>query len=259
MKMYFKYLSLQIKSSFEYRVSLVFNMISSALSTVAFFFGIVCLFESFDHIGPYHLNEILITYSVITFSFSTAECFFRGFDMFDKLVRTGELDRLLIRPQSIFLQVLGSNVEFSKCGRMIFSFSILIYAVLSSSIVWTAMRVVTLVLMIVGSIIIFAGMFLIYSGVAIFTIEGLEAVNIITDGGRDLCSYPLDVYANYLRKLFTYVIPMAFVNYLPLKFLLGTCGNNLLYAFLPLISIVFFALCYLFFRWALTKYKSTGS
>lgn len=258
MKLYFKYLSLQIKSAFEYRTSLVFDMISSMLSTLACFCGIIALFSKFHTIGGYSVDEVLITYSMVSFTFAIAECFFRGFDQFDKLVRTGELDRLLIRPRSVFFQVLGYKVEFNKLGRILFSGVILVVALVKVQITWTAMRVLTLFLMMFGSIIMIFSLFLIYSSVSIFTIEGLEVMNIITNGGRDLCYYPLDVYSSALRKVFTYIIPLAVVNYLPLRYLLGL-ETSIFYGLSPLIAIAFFALCYLLFRWSLTKYKSTGS
>ena len=259
MKMYFKYLSIQMKSAFEYRGSMVFSMISSALTTVATFFGILCLFERFNTIGGYTINQVLITYSIVTFSFAFSECFFRGFDQFDKLVRNGELDRLLIRPRSIFLQVLGFKTEWNKLGRMVFSGGIIIYALIAANIEWTLLKAVVIALMIVGTVVMFAGIFLIFSSVSIFTVEGVEAVNIITNGGRDLCYYPLDIYANFFKKFFTFMIPFACINYLPLRFVLGFENTGIFHALSPLLSIVFFGICYLIFQWSLTKYKSTGN
>ena len=259
MGLYRKYVLLQVKSALQYKASLIFDIISSLLTTLATFFGIVLLFQTFDSVAGYTINEVLITYSLIYFAFSFAEMIFRGFDQFDMLVRSGELDRFLIRPRSIFLQVLGYKIEFNKLGRVVFALCLLIYSLLTASITWSIMKVLVVILMFIGAVIIFAGMFLIYSGLSIFTIEGLEVVNVITNGGRDLCEYPIDVYSNIFRKVFTYIIPLACVNYLPLQYLLGYEKATLLYALSPLFSIVFFVVCYLFFRWALTKYKSTGS
>lgn len=259
MKTYFKYLSLQLKEAFEYRSTLILSMFTSALSTIATFFGILCLFMKFHTIGGYTFNQVLITYSIVVFSFSFSECFFRGFDQFDRLVRTGELDRLLIRPRSIFLQVLGYKVEWNKMGRMIFSFCIIIYSLLTANIAWSFLKVLVVILMIVGTVIMFAGIFMIYASVSIFTVEGIEMVNIITNGGRDLCYYPLDIYASFFRKVFTFIIPFACINYLPLRFLLGFEDAGLFHALSPLISIAFFALCFLIFNWSMTKYKSTGN
>ncbi len=259
MGLYRKYVKIQIKSAFQYRASFFFDMISSALSTLGVFFGIILLFQNYETVGGYTLSEVLITYAMIFCSFSVAEMVFRGFDQFDKLVRTGELDRLLIRPRSVFMQVLGYKIEFNKLGRVAFSVGVLVYALVASGIVWTPMRIVTTILMFVGSVVLFAGIFLIYSGVSIFTVNGIEFMNVLTNGGRDLAEYPIDIYSGFFRKIFTYVIPIAVVNYLPLQYLLGYPSATLFNALCPLLAFAFFGLCYLFFRWSLTKYKSTGS
>ena len=259
MGLYKKYLSLQVKSAFEYRIAFFFDMFSSLLMTLATFFSILLIFQNFETVGGYTLNEVLITYAMVYCTFALSETVFRGFDQFDKLVRTGELDRLLIRPRSIFIQVLGWKFEFNKIGRIVFSFALLIYALISAGIAWTVMKVITAILMFICSIVIFAGMFLLFSSVSIFTVEGIEAMNVLTNGGRDLCEYPIDIYSGFFRRFFTYIIPLGVVNYLPLQYLLGYSGAGIFHALCPLISFAFFGVCYLVFKWSLKKYKSTGS
>ena len=259
MRLYSKYVSIQLKSAFEYRTSYIFETIASTFQTLVTLSAILVVFMKYEKVGGYTLNQVLITYSMIVFTFSFATMVFRGFDAFDKLIITGELDRLLIRPRSIFMQVLGYKMELNRMGRVLITFGVLVYSLATASIVWTTMKVVTLVLMVVCSILLFLSLFLIYSGICIFTVQGLEVLNVFINGGKDLSEYPIDIYSKIFRVFFTYIIPFGCVNYLPLQYLLGFSNANLLYALSPLFVVVFFLLCYGFFRWALTKYKSTGS
>lgn len=256
--LYGKYLKIQLKSAMEYRTTLIFEIITSMLYTVASFFGIYLLFQEFKTVGGYTFSDVLITYSIVCAAHSISDCFFRGFDQFDKLVSTGELDRLLIRPRSIFLQVLGYKTELTRIGRMSFCIAVLIVALILAPIEWTLMKVLVVMLMFFGASLIYLGLTLVYSGLCIFTVEGLEVMNVFISGGRELAQYPLDIYHKFFKTVFTFVIPFGLVNYLPLRFLLGYT-TNIFYAFVPLFTIVFFMICYLFFRWSITKYKSTGS
>lgn len=70
----------------------------------------------------------------------------------------------------------------------------------------------------------------------IFTTQSLEIMNIFTDGARDLTQYPLSIYHKYV-KLFTYILPLAFVNYFPLLYVIGKTDNKL-YMFCPVISVL---------------------
>lgn len=259
MGLYRKYLSIQVKSAFEYRTAFVFEMIASTFQTIATLIGVLLIFQKYDHVAGYTLNEVLITYSLINFTFSAATMMFRGFDQFDKLIVNGELDRLLIRPRSIFMQVLGYKVDFNKFGRVVLCFIVLLISLITSSINWTIMKVLTVILMVFGSILVFASLFLIYSGVCIFSVNGLEVFNTLINGGRDLAEYPINIYPKFFKIVFTCIVPFGCVNFLPLQYLLGFSNATLFYALSPLFTVVFFILTYIFFRWALTKYKSTGS
>jgi ABC-2 type transport system permease protein len=105
---------------------------------------------------------------------------------------------------------------------------------------------------------VFFGLFLVYAAFSFFTVEGLEFMNIFTDGGREFGRYPYSIYGQGVLKFLTYVIPLALVQYYPLMYLLGR-EESMLYAFIPLLSIFFLLPCYGFFRIGLQKYKSTGS
>jgi len=256
--LYGKYLKIQLKSAMEYRVTLLFDTISSMLYTVAAFFGVYLLFQQFEMVGGYTFSDVMVTYSIICLAHAVSDCIFRGFDQFDKLVSTGELDKLLIRPRSIFLQVLGYKTELTRIGRMMFCLAVLIVGLIIAPIEWTVLKVLTIIFMVVGACVIYLALVLVYAWLCIFTVEGLEVVNIFTSGGRELSQYPLDIYHKFFKIVFTFVIPFGLVNYLPLRFLLGYT-TNIFYVFVPLFTIIFFILCYIFFRWSITKYKSTGS
>ena len=118
MRLYFKYIKHQFKAGFSYRASSVMTMIGQFLGIVASLLGIYFLFDKFGSIGEYSFNDILITYAIVFFVFSVDEMFFRGFDEFDKLVCSGDLDRLLLRPRNLVLQICGYKVEIVKTGLL---------------------------------------------------------------------------------------------------------------------------------------------
>ena len=260
MKLYLSYLKVQLKTAMGFKGDTFLMTIASALSSFAPIFSVYLLFGKYTSVGGYGFNEVLIMFSMVLIVFSISEMMFRGFDQFEKLVRNGELDRLLIRPRSIFYQVLGIKIELSKIGRIVLGGILLAYALSTSSIVWTTMKVVTIILMIISGIIVYLGIYLLSSSFTIFTVEGSEIVNIFTNGGREVCTYPLDIYHKFFRLFFTFIIPLACFNYIPLKYLLDNSGaTSIIYALVPLISIIFFIPCILIFNWSLKHYKSTGS
>ncbi|SDZ35859.1 ABC-2 type transport system permease protein [Evansella caseinilytica] len=260
MNLYFNYLLILFKSQMQYRTSFWLLTAGQFLVPFSLFAGLYFLFERFGQIRGWDFFEVALCFAVIHMAFAVSECFARGFDTFSSLVRTGDFDRLLVRPRSTFLQVLGSKFEFTRFGRLFQSIIVLVWALSSLSIEWSVIKVMTLFLMVVSGVFIFTGIFMLAATLCFWTIQGLEVVNIFTDGGREMAQYPLNIYQKWVTRFFTFVIPFGTVNYLPLMYLLGKSeGNELLYMLTPAAGIVFILPCLLVWNLGVRHYRSTGS
>ena len=114
--------------------------------------------------------------------------------------------------------------------------------------------------MVLSGVVIFLGVFFLSSSFTIFTVTGNEVVNIFTHGGKELTEYPLDIYKKAFKKFFTFIIPFACFNYLPLHFILSKPSATIWLNMLsPVYGMLFIIPCYFVFKWSLTKYSSTGT
>lgn len=258
LRLYAHYVSVNIRSAMQYKASLLLTIMGQLLVSFSTFFGIHFMFMRFRSVRGYTYEEVLLCFAIVLLQFSLAEMFARGFDMFSGMVRKGEFDRVLLRPRSLILQVLGAKFEITRIGRMAQALVIFVYVVCSSAIVWTPGRVFALIMMLMGGAMLFAALFLIYASFCFFTLEGLEFMNVFTDGGREYGKYPVDIYGAQVLRFSTYVVPYALVQYYPLQYLLGRSANALL-SLCPLGAGVFMLAAYGFWRFGVRKYTSTGS
>jgi ABC-2 type transport system permease protein len=258
MKLYLKYFSIVLKSQMQYKVSFAMTALSQFLTSFSVFLGVYFLFSRFHSVGGFAYTEVLLCFSSVLASFSLAECFFRGFDTFSGIISNGEFDRIMVRPRNEILQVISSRIELTRIGRFLQALIMFIYAIPASGVVWTANKIFTLIFMILGGVVVFTGLFIVYAGICFFTLEGLEFMNIFTDGGREFGTYPYSIYGKGVLKFVTYVIPLALFQYYPFLYLTGR-SDRLLYMFLPLISMLFIIPCLIFWRFGVRHYKSTGS
>ena len=258
MKLYAGYFSMHLKSQMQYKTSFFFTALGQFLVAFATFLSITFLFDRFDNVGGFSYQEVLICFAVMMMSFSTAEMFGRGFDLFPRLLGNGAFDRFMVRPRNIIFQVLSANMEFSRLGRFAQAVLIFVYAIPRSGIDWTWSRVLTMGLMIVCGSLLFFGLFVVYAAFSFFTVEGLEFMNIFTDGGREHGRLPFSVYGENVLRFLTYVIPLALIQYYPLLYLLGR-EESIFYALTPVLALLFLLPCYGFFRFGVRRYKSTGS
>jgi len=216
------------------------------------------MFSRFSSVEGFTYQQVLLSFAVVLMAYSIAECFGRGFDIFPLMISNGEFDRVLVRPRREVFLILASKMDFSRIGRLIQAVIVFFIAIPASGVVWTPDKVITLFLMVSCGVLIFFGLFLVYAGMSFFTIEGIEFMNIFTDGGREFGSYPFSIYGQEVLKFLTYIIPLALFQYYPLLYLIGE-SDNLLFMFTPLISLLFLFPCYAFWRFGLSRYKSTGS
>lgn len=260
MKLYIKYLSIHLRSAMQYKTSFILTTIGQVLTTLFSFFSMYFLFDRFGTIKNYTFNEVLLCFSTIYMSFALAECFGRGFDRFSGMISNGEFDRIMVRPQNEILQIIGSKIELTKVGRFAQALIVFVYAVMTCGVHWNLEKIFTLTLMIAGGVCLFFCLFMIYASICFFTLEGLEFMNIFTDGGRELAQYPLDIYKEWVLKFFTFIVPLAFVNYYPFLFLIDKYqGHKVFYMLSPIISFLFIIPSYILWRFGVRHYKSTGS
>jgi ABC-2 type transport system permease protein len=84
-------------------------------------------------------------------------------------------------------------------------------------------------------------------------------MNIFTYGGTEVGQFPLSIYPSLLRHLFTFLIPIACVNYLPATLLFGHESVSPAFWFLPLVGVIFLASMLQFWEFGVKHYRSTGS
>lgn len=258
MNLYWKYASIILRSQMQYKVSFIMSAVGQFLVSFTTFLGVYFMFSRFNSVKGFTFSEVLLCFAVILTSFSLAECFVRGFDAFSGIISNGEFDRIMVRPRNEILQVLASRIEFSRIGRLLQALVMFAYAIPASGVDWTLDKILTLMFMFAGGLVVFSGLFTLYASLCFFTIEGLEFMNIFTDGGREFGRYPFSVYGEGVLKFLTYVIPLALFQYYPFLYLIGK-SDNTYYMCLPLVGMLFIVPCLIFWRIGVRHYQSTGS
>lgn len=257
-KLYFKYVSMLIKTQLEYKKSFILSVIAQIITSIFSVISIYFLFSKFGNINGYSFEDVLICYIVSFVGYSITECIFRGFDDFDRLLANGKFDRMLVSPKPLLLQVLGSQMKLSKIGRFLIAIITLIVLLIFRQDLLSIDKLITIFLMIFGTTILYAGLFILKAGICFFTTQSLEIMNIFTDGTRDLAQYPLDIYKSPITKFFTYVLPFTLVNLYPLQYIIGRTDNKL-FIIAPLATVIMLIPCLIVWKIGVKKYQSIGS
>lgn len=257
MKLYWKFFSIHLKSEMAYPASFFLSCVGRLLCTINCLVGIGLMMWRFGSIGDYTAGEVLLGFGVVMTAFNIAECFARGFDQFSKIVREGTLDRLVVRPRGLVFQVICQDTRMASLPNIVLGIAVIAYGVSVSGIAWTVPKALVLLSMVACGSLLFFGMFLVYAALCFFTMEGLEVLNIFTDGIRTFSQFPFDIYGKGVLFFTTAVMPMAMVQYWPLQYLMGKGGS--IYGMFPVLSLWFLIPCWLAWRLGIRHYASAGS
>ena len=259
LRLYARYIATSIRSQRQYPASVLTTSIGAFAATIMDFIGIWALFARFHRLEGWGFAEVALLYGVVSVAFALADSLTRGFDVFgEQFVKTGDFDRLLVRPRSTVLQLIGYELRVTRIGRL--GQGILAWAVGAhlSQIGWAPTSWAVLGFAVAGGIALFGGILLLQATLAFWTVESLELANTLTYGGVEAGQYPLDVYARWLRDFLVYVVPIGCISYFPVSVVLGRAGASP-YAFTPAVGFAFLAIAVWIWRFGVRHYTSTGS
>lgn len=262
LRLYLRFVAVSLRGQLQYRASVVMQALGLLLITVIEYVGLWALFARFGHIGGWTLPEVALLYGMVDVAFAISETLNRGFDSFPAMVVSGDFDRLLVRPRSTVLQLLGQELSLRRLGRLVQGLGVLIWAAAVLPIAWSPGKLLLLLAAIAGGVCLFIGLSVVQATIAFWTVEPLELMNAFTHGGVETGHYPLTIYRGWFRKLFTYVIPLGCVNYLPALVILdgGPGGAAGLVGWLaPLGGALFLLAALQLWKLGVRKYVSTGS
>jgi ABC-2 type transport system permease protein len=263
LRIYFRYVGISIRSQLQYRVSFILQALGQSLLTVIEFFGVWALFHRFGQLRGWSLAETAIFYGTISITFSIADAFARGFDQFGNMVKSGDFDRLLVRPRWTALQVIGQELTLRRVGRLMQGAVVLAWAISALPNTWSAWTAVLLAEAVAGGVSLFTGLTVLQATSAFWATESLEVWNAFTYGGAFMSQYPVTIYRPWFRQFFTCVIPLACVNYFPVLAVLhrrDPLGTPALFQRLaPFAGVAFLMVTLQVWRVGVRHYRSTGS
>lgn len=263
LRLYLRYVGISVRAQMQHRASFWMLAISQFLVTGTEFMAVWAMFDRFGTLRGWTLPEVALLYGLINVAFSLAEGAGRGFDVFADQVRSGDFDRLLLRPRGTAFQVAAQEWQLGRIGRLTQGLLVLLWSAAALDVVWTPARAGLAAGAVLGGACTFYGLFILQATLAFWSVQSLEVMNTVTYGGVETGSFPLSIYQPWLRRVFTYLVPLACANYFPAHALLDRTdplGSSPLFQWLsPWVGLLFLGLSLRIWGIGVRHYRSTGS
>lgn len=262
--LYGRFVSQSIRATLQYRLSFILMAFGHFITSGVEAVGVWALFDRFGMLGQWSLAQVAFLYGIVNIAFPISEALARGFDVFgDQFVKSGNFDRVLLRPRSTVLQLAGHEFQIHRIGRLVQGLIVLGLAIWMLEVDWNLWRVALLLFTITSGVVFFYALFIFQAAMSFWTVDSLEIMNTLTYGGVETGQYPLAIYEPGFRRFFTFVVPLGCISYFPAMAILGIDdplgSSRLLQVLSPLAGYLFFGAALVAWRFGIRHYTSTGS
>lgn len=252
-----------VRSTMTYRTSFLIMVVVNFLMSFLDFAAIMIMFSHVDALGGFSLTEVAFLYGTSAVAFGLADLFLGPFERVGRRVRDGTMDVLLLRPVPVLSQVAADRFALRRLGRITQGAVVLGWSLVRLDIDWTVGKALFVVVTVVCGAVIFGCVFVLGGAFQFWAQDASEVQNAFTYGGTTLLQYPPTVFAADLVRGVTFVVPLAFVNWLPALRLLGRDDPLGLPGWVdfasPGVALLCCAVAGLAWRAGLRAYRSTGS
>jgi ABC-2 type transport system permease protein len=144
-----------VRSQLAYPTSFALQCLAQALVQLEDVVVVVVLFSRISEMGGFTLREVLLVYSLAGIAFGLSDLLVGSLDNLTRLVRTGTLDALLLRPLPAIIQICLSEFALRRLGKVGTSLAVLSYVLATAEISWTPLRIMVLLITPLTGLVLF--------------------------------------------------------------------------------------------------------
>lgn len=245
-----------IKVTLQQGTSVFFFLLGKLVRFLFFGFFIYHLISRSEVLAGYTLIQTLIFFLTYNIVDSLSQLLFRNVYRFRPLVITGDLDLLLIKPFHPFLRVLIGGLDVLDAIPTTLMIAVLGYF-LSQAEGIEALNMLWYVLLIGNACIIATAFHIMVLALGLLTTEVDHTIMIYRDITR-MAALPIDIYAEPLRTILTFVIPIGIMVSFPVQALYNLLSWQFIIVGVVLAGAMIGAALWLW-HYGLMQYQSAGS
>ncbi|MEV0083704.1 ABC-2 family transporter protein [Saccharopolyspora sp. NPDC050642] len=229
-------------------------------TSVVAFVGVVL--SRFTGFGGWTTGALVLSVGMRLLSHGLFVMFFGRITMLGMLVQEGMVESYLTRPLPVLLQVLLSSFSVTSIGDLLAGGAVFAAALVQSDLAWDLGRACYLIACVLSGTLIEAAVHLVIAGWVVRRPQDSGIGLAVDELAGMFGGYPLHVFPLPVAMALTYVVPLAFISYLPAKVLLDAPGGSgvpdWLAAASPLVGPVLFALALALWNRGLRRYRGVG-
>lgn len=253
---------LSIQSELEYPFMLLGHVLANSIQWVVGFATIKFVVDQFGSIGGWGYESLAFLYGMAVLSHGLAVVLFIQTWYMGYSVVYGEFDMFLLRPMSLLFQFLFSNFNLIGFTDMIPGLMVFFFGCAKVQLALNFSNVMLILCTLAGGTLIRGSVWLFCGSLSFWTKSTGNFTDMVGELFERVSMYPITIYPKWIQHLFTFLLPLAWITFYPVRDILGLepAAISIRMAFVTLgTGILMFAASCVVFRAGMRRYESAGS
>ncbi|HEX3032479.1 MAG TPA: ABC-2 family transporter protein [Bacillota bacterium] len=253
------YCSQYLKTLLSSRGDFLAQFFSDLVSQVMNLVVILVIFRHISSLSGWSEGEMLFLYGFFLLPNALFNAFFSNlFDVPEKYILQGQLDRILTRPVNSLFQVLVEQLQPESLWGLVSGLAVMGYAAVTIHWQFSWLDPVIGTILVLGATLIYGGIYIFLASLA-FWFEGNNALMPTVYNLSVYGRYPVTVYKGLVRFVLTWILPFAFTAFYPASLLLGRAEYFWLGWLTPVVGLITLAFGSAFWFLGVRRYTGAGS
>ncbi|MEJ3748914.1 ABC-2 family transporter protein [Actinomycetes bacterium KLBMP 9797] len=254
---------LNLRSRMEYRADFLMGIGIGAIWQISVIVFATVLLTRFPGMGGWATSDVLLMASMRLLSHGLYVLILGRATWLHVLVQMGQLDAYLLRPMPVYRQMQLAFFPVNALGDLLVAISLFVGALWVVDVHWTPARIGYLLAALAGGMLMEAAIATTISSAAMHAPATSYWSMWLDEMMTAFGNYPLHILPGLVRDVLTFVLPLAFVAYLPAAVLTDHVDTLAVPSWLAIGAPVVGLLAYLASRrlwsFSLRHYKGLGT
>jgi ABC-2 type transport system permease protein len=234
--------------SIVFKTAFIINLGIAVLKQAFFLVAWHFFFQKYTHVNGWIFNDLLLVCGLLSIGIGVVEILFFGLKDLPQIVETNALDRYLLQPQNLILNIALSRGQISSLGDVFTGVIAIWYGGFFSTYLLSTLLCIPLAIIFIFALYLYLGCISLYIKNSSEFIRELYRNSII------IASQPNSSYTGFLKILTITVLPVAFLSFFPVEFVKHSSYKYFFISYLGAIGFLYTS-CIIFYN-GIKRYES---
>jgi len=258
LKLYFLLSAQYIKARLSYRLDFFVSSIGMVAFNLPGFLGLLVVFRSIPSLSGWSLDEMVFIYGFSLLSLCPFQILFDNIWQLRIKLQDGSFVKYYFRPLNMLFYYTSEIVDLKGFAQLAMGIGLLVWSSGQLHLIWTLPMILGFAVVLATASLVMIGLMLGAASAAFWIVNSYSILSLFSRF-RDYTRYPMSIYSNAFRFLFSTIIPIGFVAFYPVQWILHPGQAGIEVWFTPLAGIACFAAGAIVWSKGVRSWSGTGT